>query len=92
MAPAKTRVLRAHERQLVCGVVVNEDANVTRGEYDRLKAILHDAGRNGPAAANRAGVPEFRAHLLGRIAWMGSLNPARGARLRERFERVDWGS
>ena len=31
-----------------------------------LKAILHDAAVNGPAAANRTGVPDFRAHLLGR--------------------------
>jgi RNA-directed DNA polymerase len=90
VSPAKTRVRRAHERQLVCGVVVNAHANVPRAEYDRLKALLHDAERNGPAAANRAGVPELRAHVLGRISWVASLHPARGARLRERFDRVDW--
>src|SRR5829696_3531179 len=39
VAPAKTRVLRSHERQLVCGAVVNERVNVARREYDRLKAI-----------------------------------------------------
>jgi RNA-directed DNA polymerase len=43
-----------------------------------------------PATANRAGHPNFRAHLLGRIAWVEQLNPARGARLRERFEAVAW--
>ena len=63
---------------------------VAREEYDRLKALLHDAERNGPATANRAGVPELRAHVLGRISWVASLHPARGARLRERFDRVDW--
>jgi hypothetical protein len=90
VSPAKTRVRRAHERQLVCGVVVNAGTNVPRAEYDRLKALLHDAERHGPAAANREGVPEFRAHVLGRISWVASLHPARGARLRERFERLDW--
>ena len=90
VAPGKTRVRRRHERQLVAGLVVNERPNVARTEYDRLKAVLHDARRNGPAAANRAGHPEFRAHLLGRIAWVSSVSPRRGRRLRERFDALPW--
>ena len=81
---------RALERQLVCGVVVNAGTNLPRQEYDRLNALLHDAERNGPAAANRAGVPELRAHVLGRVSRVAPLHPGRGARLRERFERIDW--
>jgi hypothetical protein len=72
--------------------VVNERLNVARSEYDQLKAILHNAARRGPAGENRAGVADFRAHLLGRIAWVESLNPGRGAALRGRFARIDWGS
>ena len=64
--------------------------NVARTEYDLLKATLHEAARHGPARANRDGRPEFRAHLLGRIAWVGALNPARGERLRSRFAAIDW--
>jgi RNA-directed DNA polymerase len=90
VAPDKTRVRRRGQRQLVCGVVVNERLNVPRREYDRLKAILHDAARNGPEAANRSGVPDLRAHLLGRIAWVGALHPDRGRRLRERFDAIAW--
>lgn len=70
--------------------MVDERVNVDRREYDALKAILHDASVNGPAAADRPGVPEFRAHLLGRISWVASLNSRRGDRLRDRFDRVDW--
>jgi RNA-directed DNA polymerase len=92
VAPGKSRVRRRHERQLVCGIVVNERVNVARREYDRLKAVLHDAERHGPAAANRGGHRDFRAHLLGRIAWVASLNAERGQRLRERLERMDWGA
>jgi RNA-directed DNA polymerase len=77
-------------RQQICSVVVNERPNVPRREYDTLNAILHNAARNGPAAENRAGVPDFRAHLLGRIGWVGQLNPARGHRLLERFAEIDW--
>jgi RNA-directed DNA polymerase len=87
---AKTRVMPRSGRQRLCGVVVNEHPNVARREYDLLKAILHDAARNGPDAANRAGHPRFRAHLLGRVAWVGQLNAARGRRLRERFDAISW--
>jgi hypothetical protein len=90
VAPAKTRVRRGHERQLVCGVVVNTRTNVPRDDYDRLKAILHDAERNGPIAANRAGVADLRAHLLGRVAWVEQLHPERGRRLRARLEAIAW--
>jgi hypothetical protein len=84
----KSRLMTAAGRQRLCSVVVNERLNVPREEYDRLKAILHDARRNGLDAANRDGIPEFRAHLTGRIAWVESLNPARGARLRERLAAI----
>jgi RNA-directed DNA polymerase len=86
----KTRVMGAAGRQLVGGIVVNERTNAPRDEYDRLKAILHNAARTGPGGQNRDGVPDFRAHLLGRIAWMAALNPARGARLRRSFDAIAW--
>ncbi len=87
---AKTRYATSAGRQRVTGVVVNAGTNVAREEYDALKALLHDARVNGPAAANRAGVPDLRAHVLGRVAWVSALNPARGARLRERAEALAW--
>ncbi|MDQ3609440.1 MAG: hypothetical protein M3459_11145 [Actinomycetota bacterium] len=77
-------------RQEVCGIVVNERPNVARREYEEMKAILHNAARRGPSGENRAGVSDFRAHLLGRIAWIESLHPARGAKLRSEFTRIVW--
>jgi RNA-directed DNA polymerase len=88
---AKSNLMTRAGRQRVAGIVVNEHPNLARAEYDRLKAILHDARLHGPGAANRAGHPAFREHLEGRIAWLGSLNPERGAMLRERLEPIDWG-
>jgi hypothetical protein len=79
----KTRVMGHGTRQTVTGVVVNAHPNVPREEYDRLKAILHRARLDGPAGLDPA-------HLLGRIAWVESLNPARGSKLRARFAAVDW--
>jgi RNA-directed DNA polymerase len=75
---------------VVWGAVVNVRTNVARREYDLLKAILQDATGNGPVVANRSGVPDFRAHLLGRIAWIEQLNPRRGQRLRARLREIAW--
>jgi hypothetical protein len=83
----KTVLRTRAARQSVCGIVVNAAPNVTRAEYDRLKAILHNAARHGPASQ---GTAADRAHLEGRIAWVASLNPARGEKLRRRLEQIDW--
>lgn len=88
--PDKTSRRAAGERQLVTGLVVNERPNVARRDYDRLKALLHNAVRTGGPAQNRAGHPDFRAHLAGRIAWVEHVHPTHGARLRAEFERVTW--
>ena len=88
--PRKSQLMTRAGRQQVCGVVVNTHPNAARADYDRLRAALHEAALRGPAAANRAGVPDLRAHLLGRIGWVEALNPARGAKLRRQFARIDW--
>ncbi len=86
----KSALMTRAGRQRVCGIVVNAHPNVTRGEYDRLKAILHNCAVHGPAAQNRSGVPDLRAHLTGRVTWVESVNPARGMKLRARLEAIDW--
>ncbi|MBA2390345.1 MAG: RNA-directed DNA polymerase [Geodermatophilaceae bacterium] len=86
----KTRVQPRAGRQTVTGIVVNERANAARADYDRLRAILHNAARTGAQGQNRGGHRDFRSHLLGRIAWVEALNPARGRRLRADFDRIDW--
>jgi RNA-directed DNA polymerase len=88
--PAKTRVQRAHQRQTVTGIVVNDRPNLPREDFDQLKALLHNAVRFGPESQNRAGVADFRAHLLGRIAWVNQLSPARADRLRRSFDQISW--
>ncbi|MEM9138377.1 MAG: reverse transcriptase family protein [Pseudomonadota bacterium] len=88
--PAKTRIQRSGGRQMVTGIVVNSHLNVPRDAYDRLKATVHNCLRHGPDAQNRAGHPDFRAHLEGRIAWIAALNPRRAAKLYAVFDRIDW--
>ncbi len=87
---AKSVIQSASGRQTVCGVVVNVHPNLRRTEYDRLKAILHNAAADGPASQDHAGFSDFEAHLRGRISWVESLNPTHGRKLREKLEEIDW--
>lgn len=86
----KTRVMTESTRQRITGIVVNEKLSVPRTEFDQLRAILHNCQRHGPATQNRDGHADFRAHLRGRVAWMQSLDPRKGARLHALFERISW--
>jgi RNA-directed DNA polymerase len=87
---AKSMLATRAGRQRVCGVVVNEHLNTPRHEYDTLKAIIHNSAVHGPNTQNHQAVPNFRAHLLGRISWVESLNPQRGDRLRRQFAEITW--
>ena len=86
----KTRIMRRGGCQRVTGLVVNDHLNVARAGYDRLKATLHNCAKNGPQAENRADLPDFRAHLEGRVVWMENVNRLRGERLRRMFEEIRW--
>jgi len=88
---AKSRVRRAHRRQQVTGVVVNERPGTGRRQTDALRALLHNCVRHGPASQDREGRGDaFRAHLEGRVGWVEHVHPARGAALRRELERVVW--
>lgn len=88
--PRKRKVLRNNQRQVVTGVVVNDRLNISRKEFDQLKATLHNCIKLGPASQNRAEHPEFAAHLRGRIAHVRQLNALRGDKLMALFQRIDW--
>jgi len=87
---AKTRFMPRAARQRLAGVIVNACLNIPRGDFDLLKAILTNSARHGPASQNCDGHADFRAHLLGRIAFVAMLHPNRGDKLRALFERVAW--
>jgi hypothetical protein len=86
----KTRILRAHQRQTVTGVVVNQKPNVARRDFDLVKAILTNCLRFGPSTQNRHKVPDLNQHLRGRIAHIAMLNPDRGEYLNELFSKINW--
>ena len=88
----KTRVMRQGVRQYLAGIVTNEHLNVVRADFDTLKAILTNCVRHGAESQNREGHPAFRQHLDGRVGFVEMVNPAKGARLRKIYQRIDWQS
>lgn len=84
----KTRLMTQSQRQYVTGLVINERTNIVRHEFDRLKAILTNAVRHGLASQNREGRSDFRLHLMGKIAFVAQVNPARGEKLRRLWEQL----
>ena len=80
--PGKTRVRGRGDRQLLAGLVVNERPMVSRRDYDRLRAVLHNAARTGLAEQNRDGLLDFAWRLAGRVEWAGQGSPARREKLR----------
>jgi RNA-directed DNA polymerase len=86
----KTRVMTAAGRQRITGLVVNDKLSVPRAEVDRLRAILHNCVRSGPASQNRDAHADFRAHLRGRVEWVAAVDPKKGERLRATFDQIRW--
>ena len=86
---AKSRVRRQNTAQVVTGLVVNDRPGVARVEVRRLRAILHRARLEGLEAQNRAGHPDFRNWLLGKIAFVAMARPETGARLLAAYRALD---
>lgn len=91
----KTRIMRQGRRQEVTGVVVNQRCAVPREEVRRLRAVLHQAKRDGLEAQRRPGtdgqlppVGAFVAELKGRIAWVQMVDREKGERLRATLDAV----
>jgi len=84
----KTRIKRAHQKQRLVGIVVNRKTNIDRQYFDVLKATLTNCKRHGIESQNQERHPHFRAHLLGRIQHVKSLNEQRGIKLERIFRQI----
>ncbi|WP_394181273.1 reverse transcriptase family protein [Yoonia maritima] len=82
MNPAKTRVSHLSERQTVTGLVVNQHVNISRRQYDQIKATIHALRRpDDPRRADRA----FCLSLVGQIDWVCTVNRSRGEKLKRQY-------
>jgi retron-type reverse transcriptase len=73
----KTRVARRGSRQRVTGVTVNEVLGLSRRERRRLRAAIHQLGKQGADA-------ERLAEVRGQLAYLAMLNPQQAEALRRR--------
>ncbi len=76
----KFRVIRASQRQVVTGLVVNDDLRVPREERRRFRAILHNCRQQGVASQSR-GNPGFGDYLRGYASYLHMVHPEEGAGL-----------
>ncbi len=88
---AKTRIARQATRQIVTGLVVNASLGTPRQLRRRLRAILHNAQKEGLAAQNRGGHRNYHAYLMGLIAFVHAAHPAQAASLRLAFRSLTTG-
>ncbi len=86
---SKTRVQRRNMAQTVTGLVVNDRPGVARTEVRRIRAILHRARVEGLDRQNRVNVPDFRAWLLGKIAFIRMARPEVGDRLLAELRAIE---
>ncbi len=86
----KTHCMRSGGRQQVAGIVLNKRANIPRHEYDKLRAILYNCLRHGPASQNREQRPLLREHLAGRIAYWSMICPDRCRKMTAMFDAINW--
>ena len=90
IAPHKTRWMRAHQRQLLSGLVVNVRAQVPRETYDGVRAVLHRASTRGLGAVDadvRASILE--AHINGRAAWAATGSRTRRRQIQRALRSID---
>jgi retron-type reverse transcriptase len=76
----KFRVIRAAQRQVVTGIVVNDQLRIPRDERRRFRAILHNCRRHGVESQARDH-PRFAAYLRGFASYIHMVHPEEGTEL-----------
>jgi hypothetical protein len=84
---AKFRVIRASQRQLVTGIVVNDELRIPREERRRFRAVLHNCRRHGLASQAR-GREDLGAYLRGFASYVNMVYPDEGAELLRQVDEL----
>jgi hypothetical protein len=84
---AKFHVIRASQRQLVTGIVVNDELRIPREERRRFRAVLHNCRAHGLASQARARA-DFGAYLRGFASYVHMVHPEEGAELLRQVESL----
>ena len=84
----KTKLMSSRKRQEMLGLIVNRKVNIPRDVRRQLRAELDRYRKQGIPC----GVPEakLKKTLLGKISYIGRINPTHGARLAELLKEIAW--
>jgi RNA-directed DNA polymerase len=83
----KFRVIRASQRQLVTGIVVNDELRVPREQRRQFRAILHNCRTHGVASQARDR-KDFASYLRGFASYVHMVQPEEGAELLRQVEEL----
>jgi hypothetical protein len=83
----KFRVIRSSQRQVVTGIVVNDQLHIPRDERRRFRAILHNCKVHGVESQARDH-PRFTEYLRGFASYVHMVQPAEGVELMREVEEL----
>jgi len=85
----KKKEMPRNQRQQAVGYVINHKVNVPKEYYRNLRKTTHLCKVQGiKVIAGDLSVEEFRQSLIGRIQYVAEVNPLRGKKLQEEFEKI----
>ena len=87
---AKTFTKTRSQQQSLVGIVVNKHPNISRKEYDKMKAILYNCKAHGVENQNKEKHGNFQEFLRGKIAYINSINPSKGQKLQDIYNQINW--
>ncbi len=85
--PDKTRIMRAHKKQEVTGVVVNDKLSVDRKTLKRFRALLFQIDKDGPAGKEWGKGELFNA-IDGFANFVAMVNPEKGIPLQKKVANL----
>ncbi len=84
---AKYRVIRASQRQLVTGIVVNDELRIPREDRRRFRAMLHNCRKHGLESQARD-LGDLPSYLRGFASYVHMVHPEEGAELLLQVEEL----
>jgi RNA-directed DNA polymerase len=84
----KSKVKRHNQQQKVTGYVVNRAVNVPKDYYREVRKTVYYCNRYGVDSQADTDVVSFLQSLYGKIEWVRSANPKKGAQLLDQFRLI----
>lgn len=83
----KTKLLSQKNRQIVTGLILNDELSLGHKNFNSLKAKLHSLRYKIPEVEN---IMKYKKQLMGQISIYKQINPWQWYKLKEYFNKIDW--